>query len=71
MAKCITNRRHGEAVARGLCQGCYASAWRRIREGETTWERLVASGLALAVTIRRTKRTEFNRKFDRDKSAAK
>lgn len=65
---CIINPKHGKAIARGLCASCYGSAYRRINEGETTWEALVAKGMAMPdgrATMKR--RTEFNQKFETSK----
>jgi hypothetical protein len=47
---------------RGLCEGCYRSAYRKIKEGKTTWPQLEKDGLAkpLAHTG-----TAFHRQFSR------
>ena len=33
------------SVRRGLCDAHYQSAWRRVRDGRVTWERIEGAGL--------------------------
>jgi hypothetical protein len=47
MAMCL-NCEAATAVTRGLCQGCYTSAWRLVKSGATTWNELEARGKASA-----------------------
>lgn len=35
------------ATRRGLCRGCYQSAWSLVRAGRTTWANLERTGKAL------------------------
>lgn len=51
-AKCLIvacNRPSAAAMKRGLCMGCYSRAKKMVDESKTTWERLVALGLALSI----------------------
>ena len=47
-------------AARGLCRRCYLAALARVRDGETTWQRLIDAGLALP---RPPVTTGFDEKF--------
>lgn len=40
MQRCIVNGCKNPAKYRGLCRPCYCAAWRSIKAGETTWEKL-------------------------------
>lgn len=47
-AKCLTcSRPPATAIGRGLCLVCYSGAKKMIETGKTTWDDLVAMGLAL------------------------
>lgn len=45
--KCLAPGCQREAKVRGLCTSCYVTATCKINAGETTWEQLMAAGLAL------------------------
>jgi len=47
---CITQDCNDAAVTRGLCRNCYMSAWRMVRTGKITWEKLVAGGYVSKAT---------------------
>lgn len=46
-SKCLTDSCENDAASRGLCDTCYASARRAIREGLVTEKKLMSSGLLL------------------------
>lgn len=45
--KCLVPRCKEHARYRGLCIGHYHAAWRRVRDGEATWDGLQDLNLAL------------------------
>lgn len=38
----------GKVKAHGLCGTCWGSAYKKVRSGETTWEKLAEEGYAIA-----------------------
>ena len=60
--KCLYPPCQRTAVARGLCQGDYATARELVRAGKTTWEQLEREGKSLPVNgsnLRRTGATDW------------
>lgn len=45
--KCLNPACENMAKTRGLCCTCYAVARKAVKDGQTTWEKLVAAGKAL------------------------
>ena len=46
MLHCMIPDCERKVLRRGLCAGCYSSASRRVRKGETSWDELIEWGLA-------------------------
>lgn len=51
-AKCLTPGCDNKEDTRGQCSRCYAATCRAVKKGETTWEAVVAAGLARPSTWR-------------------
>jgi NMD protein affecting ribosome stability and mRNA decay len=63
---CVIPGCRGKVRCRGLCESCYFSARKRIKNKEVTWSFLVRQGLALEP---QQKRLPFSKAVDRKLAA--
>ncbi len=45
--KCLYPECKGKVTRRGLCGSCYVTAWKLVKSGAATWEKLIKRGKAL------------------------
>jgi len=67
-ARCMIDGCTNPEARRGLCEGCYRSAYRKIKTGDTSWPQLERDGMARPLA---QGGTAFHRKFASKELATK